>query len=915
MLPTTYTAAHLALAIGHTRQAMPAKLAGCAPSGPPVMVQGRAVLAWCFGALPGPLQADLTARAEQLNYRNAESLLADPAPRWQSPLPLAEIAPRCLAAAAKLQRALARPLARRNDRDLAAAELAQLGRAEYQQAFGHAISARHWHRLFKRTLKRAGGAEEFDRLEIYLAERPTQKQKAENGKWQAENGEFPELHDVLAGFQNAAAPTKAELEFLWLRAEQAYQARIGGAGNELATDETRTSTDGKKRKAETEAKSETHLSQSVLVRVSSVAVSSGTRPVQVRRALSSFLFGAVPGLSTSAAGVDKKFRRLLARRQALSGQVAFGQDRRAGHSGHYRAPVLPEADRRLLTAAAAKFGGGIEQAWALVHSHLSPEIRAYYPGTKRCPALVRAAFRHDVVIARLALHGPRARRTAGAFVNCDPSNTKAGDWDQSDDMTMVNVWWDDAPDSPTGWWCGQGQLLVWIDVRSWFVYGWDLISDPFYDGFSVRNSWNAKAADWGLPGRGLLLEKGIWATAKVLHGDTPPRESAVGLAESASALERLGLRFQHATHARGKVIERCYGKFQDLLQAAPGYVGRNPLTDRYEEVQRQLLQVKRPTAPEHPSQFFLKKIAMMEVLKNVFLRHNETPMGGKWHVDSHGQERSPRQVYEAEHTGQLTRLPEAFAHYFMDEVFDRRVTGNGVLLKFGAREYRYKGETLGAYCGQKVRLYFRPGDPFLARCTDLEGKNPFVVELEQPVFRTDPQPGTLDKAQRQNALQNRYAKELHQSLKPYYNGPFFQRMFRQVEVDPAAIETAQEFTRQTAEIKQRQTSDRRNEARAHQAARAAGTTLIPEAARRPGMAENLIERKQLQEQSEAQEAAAPRGGGPVGGNPPGAEPTLSHSAKDLPPEIPEPPSEWARLLALAEAQEAAEKSGRETNLP
>jgi hypothetical protein len=228
--------------------------------------------------------------------------------------------------------------------------------------------------------------------------------------------------------------------------------------------------------------------------------------------------------------------------------------------------------------------------------------------------------------------------------------------------------------------------------------------------------------------------------------------------------------------------------------------------------------------------------------------YNDTPMHGKYH-----EGRSPKGVYEEEFSDKLVLIPDEFAHMFKPEQFERAVTSNGVKLSFGKREFIYKGARLGELRGQRIKIFFDPSNPELARCTDLEGKNPFVVEREARPFPHDPLTGTLGKALEQNAAQDRYMKELHRSLKPYYNGAFFSNLFRPVTVNREAVERSNEFSRQSEEITSRRADEQKRTRRVRKLAGTLGAA-VPARPKRLDQIEDGLEweaqiRRELQEEN------------------------------------------------------------------
>jgi len=734
-----HTALEIAAAIGKSKQAVMAALT-LLPETTIVRVHGKAAKAWRVAALPQPLRDYLAAAAHRQGCRSAEELLQIPRTLWKPSIPLDQIAESCFQEAVKLQRGLKPSLLRRRNTDLSAAEREQMGIREHQAAFNRTqpISDRQFRYLLDRTIERDRGVENWDRLEIYLPENLSRKVTLSRND-QAQS-DFPDLVDLIPTL--GASPDPEKRNFLWDTVFQSFEE----------------------------------------------AVQSGKAKGKARRELLTLLHRAAPFLAANPTALLTAWKRK--RRAWIDGdrQLAALDDKRAANSGRRRAPALPDPDRELLTAAAAKFGGGVDMALRelLSRNKLSAEIVLYYGTSRKCPRLIRSQIKNDVKLEKDSLHGPNAVISAGAYVNRDPNSFASGDWDQSDDMTMVTMWWENTPD---GVWLGQGQLLVWIDERSWMTFGCDLISDKAYDGFSIRNSWTAKADQWGLPRQGLSLERGIWKKARIIAGrpdDIDPLQTEIGL-------RRLGLRFHHATHARVKVIERIYGLHQDYLQAIPGYVGRNAITDKYEAVQKQILLVK--AGKEHPSKFFWSKAQMMDGLQEVFLKYNRTPLDGKYH-----QGLTPAQAYEKHFTDQLVKIPDSCRYLLASNKIQTTIGRNGVSFRFGKEHFNYKSLETGQRRGQPIFAWFNPERPETLCCTDLNSENPFVVNRETVVASHDPVDGTLSQALKENAEHNKYQKDLHRSLKPHYKSDFFQNLFRPNIVSPATLETAQEFKRQEAAL-------------------------------------------------------------------------------------------------------------------
>jgi len=146
---------------------------------------------------------------------------------WEPENPLTELAPEELARASQLRAALADSLIRINDPLNSSVELEKLGLEDYRREFGHAISNRHWRRLFQRTLDRDRGNREWRRIELYLSDKPALKAQARPAPELVAVIEFDELREFIATFQNPTRPTEAEKSLLWLHVCESYDERAG----------------------------------------------------------------------------------------------------------------------------------------------------------------------------------------------------------------------------------------------------------------------------------------------------------------------------------------------------------------------------------------------------------------------------------------------------------------------------------------------------------------------------------------------------------------------------------------------------------------------------------------------------------------------------------------------------------------
>ena len=315
---TGYTAAQLALALGMNKRSALKALAQTPATGVEI-VRGNATPTWTLAALPERLFATLKTNAAKTHETAAQYVdgliklaALDLAP-WQPTLSLAEIADDCLAEATKLRTALLPALQRHASPLLTGQDRTRLGLADYHRAFGHSVNERHWRRLIARTLQRAGSAEDFNRLELYLPDNP--KPRCAAARLLPHETDFKELRETIQSFTDPAAPSAAEKAALWA---QAFELVAPLAKRE--------------RKA-------------------------------VRRELVKFLTRHAPTLAENAHALRVNFERKFSRWQEQGESPAALMDGRELKRGVPTAPPVPQNDIDLMQYKAVfECGGRVAQA-------------------------------------------------------------------------------------------------------------------------------------------------------------------------------------------------------------------------------------------------------------------------------------------------------------------------------------------------------------------------------------------------------------------------------------------------------------------------------------------------------------------------------------------------------------------------
>jgi hypothetical protein len=214
-----YTAAQIASALNLSKRNVSVALQEV--PGYVAIARGGARREFTLADLPSRVRERLEASAKDKGFRTVESLLAGPSDR---PAPaLREIAPESLDRAAVLKRALEPALQRHGNGTLTEDEFNSLGVEDYRRIVGHEISERYWRRLFDRTISRDNGARDWERLHLYLDEKP---KRARPEKRPQGGVEFRNLRQCLSSFQDRSRPDDGEMETLWIEIFDFYDAQI-----------------------------------------------------------------------------------------------------------------------------------------------------------------------------------------------------------------------------------------------------------------------------------------------------------------------------------------------------------------------------------------------------------------------------------------------------------------------------------------------------------------------------------------------------------------------------------------------------------------------------------------------------------------------------------------------------------------
>jgi hypothetical protein len=673
--PRVFTAARIAAALWKRPQVVRKALRNVPPAGTRI-VAGNEAAAWTVQQLPAALINPLAIKSVRRNCagdnrnQRVETLLAMPRRRWQPAIPLSRISDTDIQAATKLRDALHPWLASQHDSGLSCAEIKRRGVADYQRFFGHAITTRYWHELFTRTVRRDNGAEEWQRLEIYLADRLRQKDTPTAIVSEALAADFAELETVIAACSDPHAPNKTERLGVWTLALQKFSALVNAGETEKGA----------------------------------------------KRRLRQFLFARAPFLAASRDALWVALERKL--------KNGVG-DRRENNGDRVE---LPAADLDLLRhAASTECGDRRNAAWQLKYDQLSDYTRRRYKDRWNCPAKVHELMNPELVDALHARHygGKRAvRRMIGGLHGDRWAGIPAmHSWVVDDVTSNIEVALKN-PDGSTS--LILPQIIAVMDSASRKWVGWsisndkaptaELVCDAVLDGFRKNN----------IP-KQLWVENGfVFGKSLLINGKTDDMERTVvsGLAQYGCTVHHFG---KMNPQAKAE-LERSFEAVQRLMEPHPGFTGRHQMLDAPEDFKREqrLINSGKVDATKFRYTFDEFKTAVVPKLVNDY---NATPQRG--HLKGLSPDEAFAAMKDAndppiEYDPQLEWL-------FSNEKTIVEVRTGGVKFSHRStgRIIRVRGGQLVNLIGQELWAWVERKDPSMVTFMDLDFTNPFTMEVCQ----------------------------------------------------------------------------------------------------------------------------------------------------------------------------------------
>jgi hypothetical protein len=765
MSKPTFTATEIATALGIDRRTVRWHLR--AVRGFVKLVNGNKAAAWTRDQFPPVLEEKLSAAAVQQRCRSVEALLTMPHNRWQPALPLEKICEADIQAATKLRDALQPSLARQHE--IKPGELEAIGLADYKRVFGNEISARYWRELFARAIRRDAAFEEWNRLEIYLPEKPKAKVAPAQIISEALAENFNELGNFIAACGNPHDPSTTEREAIWTLALEKFRS----------------------------------------------LVMAGEPDKSAARSVRQFLFARASFLAASRDALLKAFNRKLESFTAANGDAKALRDGRENNGPIFQ---LPDDDRdALIQRAAFYYRGQIASAWRdlLQSRKFSAATLARYSlaaNKSHVPTTVRDSVAPEVEILTVMHQGRRAFDSIKGHVTRSYDGIASLQCISGDDFTLNTYFY--VPDG-NGWFnLTRGQVILFIDFRSLRILGWALEPRKSYSSLTIRSLCTHIFGAYGVP-QVLYFERGLWKSSTLLKGKTDP----FTFTEISQGLREFGIVFKHAIRPRTKAVERIGGMFQDIAEAEPGYCGRDERRDAPESLRRQMAEVD--TRKTHPSKFFYSLDQWNERIGQLVEQYNTAGQQGHM-LDG----LSPDDAFEKflDANNPPLQFPAGLRYLLAHDKRLARVTLNGITIQVGKQKFNYRGAEIAHLVGRDVLAWFDPENPESIVVTNPDRTNPIcVARSENPNALESiiaPDAGTLGRELSRIEGQASYMKTRFNVVKSKFPMP------ARILLNAAQMtETGVEIAAQKSAVDESQKRQRRQRTRAQQFARETGIVV------------------------------------------------------------------------------------------
>lgn len=651
----------------------------------------------------------------------------------------------------KLRQAFASAIELHSSRKWGAPEIEAAGLRDYARVFGHEIAAKTFWRLFNRVIERDKGAADFQRLELYLpavvsASKPT-------AAFERLKSDLPNLARAVLGVTDPSEIAPAELHLVWLAACEEWKRLIDTGASEAKAQKI------------------------VLSALQASGLELAKSPRALRVTLSRKIARWMESGCASEALRDQ-------RSDKPSTPLPISDEDRKALIARALTSSLPMAWRELLG------GGRLSRAATQVYVS-NPASKSYVPRR------IRELVTPDIRMLEDIHHGPRQANLKGAHIIRDWSGVLPGDWYSADDTTLPLYYWqEDDQGRPA---VMRGQCLLMNDCRTNRILAFALHSERNYTARVIRGLILEAHDTYGLPRQGFFFERGTWANAKLIKGS---KESADAVSPDETELGlREWVQFKHAKpgNARAKTIERIIGLIQDRMEDQPGYCGRNEQTEKFERVQRALLDIRAGRVA--PEKHLLHRDEWFSRLHDLCDAYNHEQQQGRMLGGL-----SPREAWEkwTDPSRPLMRLTPETRYLLAHHRRPLKVSSNGICVQIGRDRHWFRNEVSGRFVGRIVQVYFNPDDLssiFIKQEIGDRSASVIPAAVSAPAMNASRE--QLQAAQASVNAHNAPARTLYKAIRSYFpdNKP---TIFRQVVADEATVKLGQEIAEDQAAIHARQ---------------------------------------------------------------------------------------------------------------
>jgi hypothetical protein len=438
----------------------------------------------------------------------------------------------------------------------------------------------------------------------------------------------------------------------------------------------------------------------------------------------------------------------------------------------------------------------VAPAWRdLVRKGFSEPVRQRYFGKaaskSHVPSSVMDSVGSEVEILTVMHQGPRAFDAIKGYVDRSYEGIASLKCMSADDFTMPVYYY--VPDGK-GWFIlTRGQILLFTDFRTLRILGWSMQPDRNYSSLTIRSLCTHVFAEHGVPSV-LQFERGIWESSSLIKGRDP---APFEFTEVVQGLREFGIKFIHSIRPRSKTVERIGGLVQDLMEAEPGYCGRNERVDAPETLRKQMAEVE--ARKVHPSKYFYSYEAWQGRFGEIVNQYNAAPQQGRILA---GMSPDEALVKLADADDPPMQFSAGLRYLLAHDKRSAKVTLNGVTFQVGKQKFNYRGQEIAHLVGQDVLAWFDPENPETLVVTDMQRRNPICVARSKEVSAleciTDPDSGRLAQELRRVAGQASHMKARFTAVKSKFPMPQ-----RRAVADARTVQLGQQIEEQKTARKEK----------------------------------------------------------------------------------------------------------------